>query len=123
MRISGTWQRDSRQTGLTCDAPNVPVGPALIRRLSGVCPGLAEQVRELTGSGNLHATLDYHPGAARPWDHDVTFTLTGGNFGHKQLPVPLDGITASLRCVNGHIDRAEARAGPAPPRSTSPSMT
>jgi hypothetical protein len=110
VQISGSWQRDDGQVSLTCDAGAIPVGPALVQRLSAVCPEAAEHVRDLSGSGNLHATLDYHPGTARPWDHDVTFTLTDGRFGHPRLPMSLEGLTASLRCVNGHIDRAEARA-------------
>jgi hypothetical protein len=115
VRLSGTWQRDSFQTSLTCDAPAVPVGPPLIQRLSGACPEAAEQAHDLSGSGNLHLTLDYRPGSPRPWSHDLTFTLTQGKFSHRQLPLPLEGITASLRCVNGHIDKAEVngRAGAA----------
>ncbi|HEX5270071.1 MAG TPA: hypothetical protein VFW33_06280, partial [Gemmataceae bacterium] len=115
LRLSGTWQRDSGETGLTCDAPGIPLGSALAGRLSGFCPQMAENARELSGSVNLHAVLDYHPGTARRWEHDVTLTLTGGKFGHKDLPEPLDGVTASVRCVNGHVDHAEARgrAGPA----------
>jgi hypothetical protein len=110
VRVSGSWQREGGRTTLTCDAPNVPVGPALLGRLSGACPEVAEHLHELSGSGNLHATLDYRPGTPRPWEHDVTLSLSQGKFSHKQLPVPLEGITGSLRCVNGHIDRAEARA-------------
>jgi hypothetical protein len=110
IQLNGTWQRDTSQTGLTCDAPNIPIGPPLVQRLSGFCPSLAEQARDLSGNGKLHATFDHHPGAVRPWEHDVTLTLTQGKFRHQQLPLPLDGITATLRCVNGHIDRAEAHA-------------
>jgi hypothetical protein len=125
LRISGTWQRDTRQTGLTCDAKGVPVGPALVQRLSGLCPGLAEQAHDLSGSANLHARIDYHPGATRSWEHDVTLTLTGGKFSHKQLPLPLDGLTATVRCVNGHIGHAEAkgRAGAASVRVTVDDVT
>jgi hypothetical protein len=110
VRLGGSWQRDTYRTSLTCDAPAVPVGPALVRRLSGACPDFAEHLRDLSGNGALHTTLDYRPGAPRPWEHDVTVSLAQGKFSHQQLPVPLEGITASLRCVNGHIDRAEARA-------------
>jgi hypothetical protein len=110
LRLTGSWQRDSDRTSLTCDAPSVPVGPALVRRLSGACPEAAEQLRELTGQGNLHATFNYQPDAPRPWDHDVTLSLTQGKFSHRLLPVSLEGLTASFRCVNGHIDWAEARA-------------
>jgi hypothetical protein len=125
VRLSGTWQRDTGQTSLTCDATAVPVGPALVQRLSGVCADLAEHAHDLSGSGNLHAALDYHPGSARPWGHDVTFTLTDGKFSHKLLPLPLEKITASVRCVNGHIARAEAngQAGAASVRVTLDDVT
>ena len=86
VQLNGTWQRDTSQTGLTCDAPNIPIGPPLVQRLSGFCPGLAEQARDLSGNGKLHATFDHHPGAMRPWEHDVTLTLTQGKFRHQQLP-------------------------------------
>jgi hypothetical protein len=110
VQLTGTWQRDTGRTTLTCDAPSVPVGPALVRRLSGACPQAAEHLRDLSGSGNLHCALDYRPGTPRPWEHDLTLALTKGKFSHPLLPVALEGITASFRCVNGHIDRAEAHA-------------
>ncbi len=115
VRLSGSWQRDGGQVTLTCDAAAVPVGPPLVQRLAGFCPGIAEHARELSGNGDLHLTLDYQPGTPRPWSHDVSFSLTQGRFSHKQLPLALEGVTASLRCVNGHIDRAkaDARAGAA----------
>jgi len=125
VQLGGTWQRDSGATTLRCDTPAVPIGPALMERLSGVCAELAEHAREFSGLGNLHAAIDYHPGAPRPWEHDVTFTLTEGKFSHKQLPMPLEGITGSARCVNGHIDKAElhAQAGAASVRLTIEDVT
>jgi len=109
VQMSGSWQRDGGQASLTVDATVVPVGPVLVQRLAGVCPELGTHAEDLTGSGNLHATLDFRPESARPWEHDVTFTLTGGRFSHKQFPLTVEGITASLHCVNGHISKAEAR--------------
>jgi hypothetical protein len=110
VQLSGTWQRDSGQTTLTCDAPSIPIVPALVQRFAGVCAEVVEHAHDFSGSGNLHLILDYHPDAPHPWEHDVTFTLTSGKFNHKQLPMPLEGITGSLHCVNGHIDKVEARA-------------
>jgi hypothetical protein len=117
VQISGRWQRDGGRIEMTCDAAAVPVGPALMQHLAGVCPEIADNARELCGRGNLHATFDRRGEA---WNHDVTFSLTQGSFSHPQLPLPLDGVTAFLHCNNGHIARAEAsgRAGAAAVRVT-----
>jgi hypothetical protein len=109
LQLKGTWERNSGYAALTCDAPAIPIGPALMQRLSGVCPELAEHLHDLSATGDLHATLDFRPGTSHPFDHDVTLKLSGGSFSHKQLPLALSGVKASLHCVNGHIDRIDAR--------------
>ncbi len=125
VQISGTWQRDSGQTSLTLDATAVPIGPPLVERLAGLCSQLSTHAQDLTGNGSLHATFDYRPASSRPWEHDVTFTLKAGRFSHPEVPFTVEGIAASLRCVNGHIDRIEAsgHAGPTGVRATVDDIT
>ena len=106
----GSWQRDSGQTTLTCAAPAIPIGPALVQRLAGACPEIDKYAHDFSGNGELHATLSYYPDRKQAWEHDVTFHLTAGKLRHKLLPEPLEDISASLRCVNGHIGQIEAHA-------------
>ena len=96
------------------EALAVPVGPALVQRLAVFCPETAAHLRMLKGAAKLQAALAYSPGAASPLSYDVRCQLSGGEWAHARLPQPLEGIEASLRCVNGRVPlaRLTARAGP-----------
>jgi hypothetical protein len=112
--------------------PSVPVGPNLVQRLATLCPDLADNLRQLTGTASASANLAYEPpsespgqqadGAPGPADsggghvnYEVAVRLHGGTFSHARLPLALEGIEAEASCANGRVGRAHltARNGPA----------
>jgi hypothetical protein len=115
VRLSGTWQRVSTDFACALQALAVPVGPALVQRFAAYRPEAAEHVRELEGSGRLQADFARHPGKDTSWSHDVRWQLTQGKFRHPNLPLPLDHLELSLRCLDGlvTVDKLTANAGPA----------
>jgi hypothetical protein len=123
LQISAAWQRATYETKVSLDAPVIPVGPALVQRLSGYFPEAAKHARELEGVAKLRGELEYHPDAKSPggqnpssgWTHDIHCHLSKGKLHHALLPLPLDDIEASWRCVNGQVPlvKLSARAGQA----------
>jgi hypothetical protein len=113
--FSARVQRPNGEISATVEASAVPVGPSLIQRLAVASPELAGHLRQLHGTGNVQASLVYHPGMTRPLDYDVTARLTNGEFTHASLPLPLEQLDASVHCVNGKVPTASltARSGPA----------
>jgi hypothetical protein len=93
----------------------VPVAPPLIHRLASYCPTAAAHLRQLSGTGEVHALLAHQPGAVEPWTYDVACRLSGGEWRHACLPVPLEKVEASLHCKNGQVPEARltAQSGPA----------
>jgi hypothetical protein len=108
-------QRKTDEVAAVVEAPSIPVGPDLIQRLNAAAPDVADHLRQLRGHGKVQAQLAYYPGTPQPLAYDLTFQLTGGEFDHARLPVPLDHVEAWLRCVNGKVPAARltARSGPA----------
>ncbi len=115
VKVDGHWNRRTGGVGLALHATAVPLGPSLVRRLDGLSPETAEHLRDLSGVGKVDAALTYRPGHARPLGYDVTLSLAKGRFTHRELPLPLEDVEASLRCVDGRVPKAElnARAGKA----------
>ncbi|HEV3262988.1 MAG TPA: hypothetical protein VG013_39505 [Gemmataceae bacterium] len=113
LRIAGTWQRESLETVVSVRAGNIAVGPALIQRLAPHAAGLAEHGRYLEGTCDLDAEFSYHPEAVPPWTHDVRWHLTGGKFRHPKLPLPLEQLEATVRCLDGQVtvEKLTAQAG------------
>lgn len=111
VRIHARFHRPSNAVSAVVELPEVPVGPPLLRRLSGLCPNLARHVRELSGVAHLQMTLTYRPeAAAEPLTYDVKCELNKGQWRHDRLPAPLQDIHASLRCINGRIPHAWVQA-------------
>lgn len=115
VRVRGKWQRATGDTDLTIELDGIPVGPALVQRLSSYGPELAGHLRQLEGIGKLEGELHYYPGSAEPWAHDFRFHLSQGKLDHARLPLPLEDVQALLHIVNGEVTHGEAaaRAGPA----------
>jgi hypothetical protein len=115
VQIHARFHRPTDAVSAVIDLPEVPVGPALVQRLAGLCPDAAEHVRELEGMGKVQATLVHRPGTVEPWTYDVRCQLSKGKWRHRCLPVPLDQIEGSLDCRNGRVPHAKlsARSGAA----------
>jgi hypothetical protein len=113
LRGSAHFQRADQTLTATAEAPAIPVGPALVQRLAGICPDLAAHLRQLRGTGRAQASLSYVPGVSQPLHYDVQTTLTGGEFAHARLPWALDQVETSVHCVDGQIVSANVhgRAG------------
>jgi hypothetical protein len=113
MRINARFHRPSAAISAVVELPEVPVGPALLQRLAGFCPSFLRHVRELSGTAHLQATFTYRPGAAEPLTYDIDGKLKNGQWRHECLPIPLERLHASFRCINGRIPYAhlEAAAG------------
>lgn len=106
VRIHARFHRPSNAVSAVVELPEVPIGPALLPRLSGFCPNLARHVRELSGVARLQLTMTYRPEVAEPLTYDVKCELNNGEWRHDCLPAPLQDIHASLRCINGRIPHA-----------------
>lgn len=115
IRIQARFHRPSGAASAVIDVPDVPVRPALLQRLSALRPDCAAHLRPLRGSGKIQATLLYCPDAVEPFRYEVRCRLTRGEWRHERLPLPLEEIDASLRCVNGRVPEARltARSGAA----------
>lgn len=118
VQIHARFHRPSDATSALVELPQVPIGPPLLHRLTGLCPEL-RQVGELSGTAWIGTTLMYRPGAAEPWNYDVRCVLQDGAWRHEDLPLPLQHIQAKLRCINGRIPHAQlqAQVGPASGRT------
>jgi hypothetical protein len=115
VRFNARVQRAGGECSATVDAPSIPVGPDLVQRLRAAAPEIADHLRQMRGHGKVQAQLAYYPGSPYPLAYDLTAQLSGGEFAHARLPLPLDHVEAWLRLVNGKVPDAHltARAGPA----------
>jgi hypothetical protein len=115
VRFSARVQREDDAASVHLELPEVPLGPALIQRLSRPWPEAAVHLRQLKATAQVGAVLAYQPGASQPWAYDVNCELKDGSFSHARLPLPLEEATASLHLVNGLIPAVhlKGRLGPA----------
>jgi hypothetical protein len=110
VRLRGRFRRDTGEAAATIQLPAVPVGPALVQRLAHFRPELAAHLRQLSGTGQLRASLAYAPGDGGGLHYDAAVSLAGGEFAHAQLPIPLAGLEASARVADGRVAQARASA-------------
>jgi hypothetical protein len=110
----GSWLRAEGAINVLLEIAGIPIGPPLVQRLASYCPGVTPHIRQLEGTGKIQATVAYDPHSTRPLNYDLTASLSKGSFHHAQLPTPLEGIEASVLCVNGQIPlvKLDARSGP-----------
>ncbi len=114
VHFSVRLHRESNAASVRLELPGVPLGPALVQRLSAVVPEAAVHLRQLEATGKIGAQLAYLPGASQPWAYDVTAEVKDGSFRHARLPLPLEEARGSLHLVNGQVPfaRLEGRCGP-----------
>jgi hypothetical protein len=110
IQLGGSRQRATDETTLAVKAPQVPVGPNLVQRLATYCEETAAHVRQLKGVANLEADLHFLPETPEPFHYDVRCQLSQGELTHAQLPLPLDHLEVSLRCIDGRVPQASATA-------------
>jgi len=115
VQLHARYQRATNAASAVVDLPEVPIGPSLVQRLAGFCPEAAVHLRCLQATGKIQATFVHRPSAAQPWSYDLHCQLRQGEWCPDCLPLPLQQIEASLRCVNGRVPEAHlhARSGPA----------
>lgn len=110
VQIHARYHRPSEAVSAVVEVPAIPVGQALVQRISAFCPDLAGHVRQLSGTAAIQAMLAHRPDAAEPWSYDVRCQLHKGAWSPDCLPMPLQEIEASLRCINGRVPHAELKA-------------
>jgi hypothetical protein len=110
VQIQARFLRPTDAISAVIELPGVPIGPSLMRRLASLCPDVGRHLRQLSGKGRLRATLTYRPGIAEPLSYDLRCELKEGSWRHDLLPVPLEQIEASLRCINGRVPYAKLTA-------------
>jgi hypothetical protein len=115
IRVEGDWHRVKNQLRTALDLAPVPFGPALLAELARVAPEPAEAIQEIGGVGRLHLDLRYRADAAPQWWHDLRAELSGGRLVHRDLPLPLENLALTARCVDGQVTLKSltASAGPA----------
>lgn len=113
--VRGSWDRGTDETHLTLDAGQMSVGPRLLDRVAVYAPDAAQHLKQLEGTSAIHAELDHHSGAPQPWTYDVRWSLSNGRFRHPELPLPLDRLAATVRCLDGAVtvENLTAKAGQA----------
>jgi len=102
----GTWS-------VRGNAQNVVIAPELWRSLPNDLAEPAAPLRPLTGRADLAFSLVSDPAKATPLKFAVSGQLTDGTIDDPQLPYPLTGVTASVRCDNQsvQIERLTAQSG------------
>jgi hypothetical protein len=110
VKVSARFQRATGAGSATFEMPGIPVGPALIQRLSAVQPEVATHLRQLTGRGAVRVALAFRPGSLPAVSYDITGSLSKGTFSHARLPLQLEEVEASVRCVDGAVPLAHLTA-------------
>ena len=115
LQVAGSWNRRSDDITLSLRATGVNVCPELVTRLKAYAPELPTEGLQIAGTALVLAELAYHSNAAQPWTHSVRCQLTGGNFAHPSLPLPLENLQCSATCADGRLtlEHLHARSGTA----------
>lgn len=115
IKFSAKVHRVTGASSATVELAGVPVGPALIQRLSALQPQAAAHLRQLTARGAVRTVVSFDPAATPSVNYDITASLSGGAFSHARLPMPLEQLEAFVHCVNGKVPLARMSAAFAAP--------
>jgi hypothetical protein len=115
VQIQGVFQRASGAVAFSIQARDISLGPRLAQRLGAYCADAREHAKDLEGTADLQAEIEYTPGAVHPWSHNLRVQLEGGRLRHPQIPLELENIRATALCIDGRVEVKEftARAGAA----------
>jgi hypothetical protein len=115
LEFRGSWRRDNRQASLTMTALGVPVTTSLVCRLCSQLPQADLTGLLVAGIADVHATVHYHGGSPAPLTYNLTCTVKRGKLQHPKLPLTLDDLELSARCLDGVLilDQLSASSGPA----------
>jgi hypothetical protein len=115
LQVQGTVRREPLEVALTFQAQGVPITTALVRRLGGGRHAEALGTLEVEARADARGELAYRPGPDQPLYYDVRCTVSRGKVRHAQLPLPLDDLSATVRCVGNrlHLEALHARSGAA----------
>jgi hypothetical protein len=115
VELRGTWRRDTHEARLSASARGVPVTTSLVRRLCSHSPQADLTGLLVEGTADVQAQVQYHGGSPAPLTYNVACTAKLGKLQHPKLPLALDGVQLSARCLDGllTLDRLTASAGSA----------
>jgi hypothetical protein len=115
LRFRGTWNRHTKEVTVSAQAAAVQVTPSLLQRLCPPCAQAKLSGLLLEARADVKADFGFTVGGASLPSYDVRCRLTQGKLQHPSLPVPLEGMEASLRLANGQVEleRLEGRSGAA----------
>jgi hypothetical protein len=115
LEIKGLRQNGTAELELSINVSGLTVGPTLVKRFAAYWPELHSHAQHLRGNATVQADFAYHPALVQPWTHRVHLDLSGGKFTHPKIPMPLDDLEVSARCLDGQItmEKLTARSGSA----------
>lgn len=113
INFRGALQRSNDALALSVEVPTVDVKSTVGHCAATYLPKLSEHFRHLEGAASVQAEIGYQPSNPRPWSHDIRCRLKDGRLDHPQIPVPLEHIEASARCLDGELklERLSAQSG------------
>jgi hypothetical protein len=113
VRVSGQWQRQTRQLALKITAEQVSLAGIALERLEKLCPAGLLQGLKLEGQADLKAEIAYEPGASVPLNYEGSLVVSKAKVQHPQLPAPVEDLELSCRFANGdlRLDKLTAKSG------------
>jgi hypothetical protein len=104
----GEWHRPSGAVVMRFQVAELPLTQALLQRGAGSAQSQALSGLVLEARADLQGQFSFRPG--QPLTYEVQCQVRGGKVQHPQLPLPLEGLTAALSCINGEVRLEQLRA-------------
>jgi hypothetical protein len=115
MTLRGSWHRVQEKLAAAIELSPVPLGPATLRELVRIAPGVIEPIEQLGGVGQIHLDLQYCADSTPSWRHQLRAEVRQGRLVHRSLPFPVENLDLIARCDDGKlaIDSLTGTTGPA----------
>ncbi|MBY0233073.1 MAG: AsmA-like C-terminal region-containing protein [Gemmataceae bacterium] len=110
VRFKATLPRDTWAATARLDLPEIPVGAALVHRLSVAVPEAGRLLAGLSARARLGADITTHSGQPEPVRVRASFALEDGTLSHPSLPGKLEGIELAARCEGRTVPEATLKA-------------
>lgn len=112
--VSAQFNRDTRESVLRVEMPDVTIGPAFNGEVAKVKPDIAEMLEKVRAKATLKAEVTYQPQAAVAFKPDIKLDIREGTFDDPMLPWPAENVSASIRLADGkvRVEKALAKVGP-----------
>jgi len=109
--VRARYNKLTKHLSLNTEAPELPLGPAVLSVAERVAPDLVPHLSKLTATANVSAELAYAPGGPGPhWTHKIKFAVKDARFEHPHLPWVIEKLTTHVQSTNGRIEVKEASA-------------